>query len=188
MKRSCGLEKGALIKQSFTFNGCVWSVRGASSSEDLLTSPLTSQLLLWWYTATLGNRNPIHEQGKKRKRWFKTHPERVTAPRGTSIFPPDQKTPVISSWKQKDDLISDLISLTLWLDLSPPHLVLLFLVSSGMMHESKPPLKSLPGKENILFLEKFLFSQSGCLIYMLESDEGWSYSKACLFLIGLFFA
>lgn len=66
-------------------------LRGLADMTTNVSAPL---LLLWWYTATLGNRNPIHEQGKKkRKRWFKTHPERVTAPRGTYIFPPDQKNP-----------------------------------------------------------------------------------------------
>lgn len=110
---------------------------------DITTNVSAPGLLLWWYTATLGNRNPIRRKGKKRKRWFKTHPERVTSPRGTCIFPPDQKAPVTSSWKQKDDIISDLISLTLSVDLSPPHLVLRFLRNDARI---KAAPQEPPGK------------------------------------------
>lgn len=99
-------------------------------------------------------------------------------------FSSQQQKSVTSSWKQNNDIISDLINLTVGVDLSP-HLVLFFLVSSGIMRESIPPLGKR--KYTFFFLERFLFSQSGCLIYTLESDEGWSYSKACFFLIGLFF-
>lgn len=121
--------------------------------------------------------------GGRKKKTLMQNPSSVCngTPTGLTFFLPTTN-PVTSSWKQNNDIISDLIALTVGVDLSP-RLVLLFLVSSGITRESKPPL----GKENLLFLERFLFSQSGCLIYTLESDEGWSYSKACFFLIGLFF-
>lgn len=54
-------------------------------------------------------------------------------------FSSQQQKSVTSSWKQNNDIISDLINLTVGVDLSP-HLVLLFLVSSGIMRESIPPL------------------------------------------------
>lgn len=95
------------------------------------------------------HRNSIHEWGKKKKTLMQ-NPSSVCngTPTGLTFFLPTTN-PVTSSWKQNNDIISDLIALTVGVDLSP-HLVLLFLISSGITRKSKPPL----GKENLLFFGK----------------------------------
>lgn len=131
----------------------------ANSSKYLLTSLLiteqavtsSSQLLSTSADGMQQLRTEIQSMnGGKKKKTLMQNPSSVCngTPTGLTFFLPTTN-PVTSSWKQNNDIISDLIALTVGVDLSP-HFVLLFLVSSGITCESKPPL----GKENLLFFGK----------------------------------
>lgn len=150
IKTSSSLEKG--IKRYFSFNRRLRKVRG---SADITTDHRTLSAprhLLWRCTATLENRNSIHERRAEKKENIDSNPIQCVcndSPRDV-YFSSQQQNPVTWRWKWKDDIISDLIPLTVWVDLSPSHLVLPFLVSSGMIGESKLPLEPL-GKRKIYF-------------------------------------
>lgn len=176
-------KKGALIRQSFTFNWCVWSMRGgywfrgfADITAHGSSSDGTQQL---W-------KIEIQSTNRETEKTLIQNSSRVcNGSLWDAYFSSQQKNPRDIKLKTKGrhhqwSQLSHCLSRPFPSPLSAPFSRFLRNDARIKAAPQEPPGK---GKYS-LFGKIPVFSVR---VFDIHTDEGWSYSKACFFLIGIFF-